>query len=115
MPPAMPTPAIERRAPASPTIRSDVGIETIAPADWNSLAGGMPLVSHAFLTALHESGSAAPDAGWTPCYLTAWRGDALVGAMVLYAKTHSYGEYVFDWAWADAYRRYGRRYYPKLI
>ena len=46
--------------------------------------------------------------------VTAWRGDALVGAMPLYVKTHSYGEYVFDWAWADAYRRHGRRYYPKL-
>ena len=53
--------------------------------------------------------------GWTPCYLTAWRGSTLAGAMPLYAKAHSYGEYVFDWAWADAYRRYGRRYYPKLV
>jgi len=102
--------------PAAPlTIRDDVGIASIAPADWDALTGGKPLVSHAFLRALHETGCAAPASGWSPCYLTAWRADALVGALPLYAKAHSYGEYVFDWAWADAYRRYGRRYYPKLV
>jgi predicted N-acyltransferase len=97
------------------TLKSDVGVEAVAPATWNALTEGMPLVSHEFLSALHQSGSASGASGWTPHYLSAWRGDALVGAMPLYAKAHSYGEYVFDWAWADAYRRYGRRYYPKLI
>ena len=53
--------------------------------------------------------------GWTARPLTAWQGDTLVGAMALYAKTHSYGEYVFDWSWADAFRRHGHRYYPKLV
>ena len=102
--------------PAVPlTIRDDVGIASIAAAVWDALSGGKPLASHAFLGALHETGCAAPASGWSPCYLTAWAGDALVGAMPLYAKAHSYGEYVFDWAWADAYRRYGRRYYPKLV
>ena len=72
-------------------------------------------LSHAFLHALHESGCAAPETGWTPRYLTAWRGELLVGAMPLYVKAHSYGEYVFDWSWADAYRRHGRHYYPKLV
>jgi hypothetical protein len=100
---------------AAPLVRNDVGLDTIAARDWDALAGGMPLVSHAFLSALHESGCAAPERGWTPRYLTAWRGAALVGALPLYEKAHSYGEYVFDWAWADAYRRYGRRYYPKLV
>jgi hypothetical protein len=85
-----------------------------APA-WNALIGGRPLLSHAFLHALHETGCAAPETGWSPHYMTAWRGTQLVGAMPLYVKTHSYGEYVFDWSWADAYRRHGRRYYPKLV
>jgi uncharacterized protein len=101
-------------APA-PAVRNDVPLSAIAPADWDRLAGGAPLASHAFLDALHQTGCASPATGWTPRYLTAWRDEKLVGAMPLYAKTHSYGEYVFDWAWADAYRRYGRRYYPKLV
>jgi predicted N-acyltransferase len=96
-------------------VRSDVGIESIAAADWDALAGGSPLTSHAFLSALHGTGCASRATGWAPCYLTAWRERALVGAVPLYAKTHSYGEYVFDWAWANAYQRHGRRYYPKLI
>ena len=85
-----------------------------APA-WDALVGDRPLLSHAFLHALHETRCAAPETGWTPRYLTAWRDGSLVGAMPLYLKAHSYGEYVFDWAWADAYRRHGRRYYPKLV
>lgn len=85
-----------------------------APA-WDALVGDRPLLSHAFLHALHETRCAAPETGWTPRYLTAWRDESLVGAMPLYLKAHSYGEYVFDWAWADAYRRHGRRYYPKLV
>ena len=82
---------------------------------WDALVGSRPLLSHAFLHALHETGCAAPENGWAPRYITAWRGSALVGAMPLYLKSHSYGEYVFDWSWADAYRRHGRRYYPKLV
>ena len=85
------------------------------PRDWDDLTQGIPLLSHAFLSALHETGCAAPATGWRPCYLSAWRDGTLAGALPLYAKTHSYGEYVFDWAWADAFRRYGRRYYPKLV
>jgi predicted N-acyltransferase len=97
------------------TVRDDIGIASIAAADWDAVVGGKPLVCHAFLDALHETGCAAPATGWSPCHLTAWRAGSLVGAMPLYAKAHSYGEYVFDWAWADAYRRHGRRYYPKLV
>ena len=66
-----------RRSPPTVTVRDDVGIEAIRAADWDALAGGSPLVSHAFLRALHESGCASSASGWTPCYLTAWReGDA---------------------------------------
>src|SRR5690349_7353343 len=101
--------------PASPVIRDDVPFNAIAPGQWNALTQGQPLLSHAFFAALHETGCAAPDTGWLPRFLTAWRGTELAGALPLYAKSHSYGEYVFDWGWADAYRRYGRRYYPKLV
>ncbi len=90
-------------------------LRSIPAASWDRLAGPRPLQSHAFLHALHETGCAAPESGWVPRYLTAFRGGALVGAMPLYLKAHSYGEYVFDWSWADAYRRHGRRYYPKLV
>lgn len=74
-----------------------------------------PFLSYAFLHALHESGSASDEKGWQPQYLTLWQQETLVGALPLYAKFHSYGEYVFDWAWADAYRRNGIDYYPKLL
>ncbi|HEY1329217.1 MAG TPA: GNAT family N-acetyltransferase [Casimicrobiaceae bacterium] len=101
--------------PTSPLIRDDVALSDIAPAQWDALAGGQPLLWHAFFSALHETGCAAAATGWRARFLTAWSGGDLVGALPLYAKTHSYGEYVFDWGWADAYRRYGRRYYPKLV
>ena len=100
---------------ASALIRDDVALGDIAATAWNALSGSQPFLSHAFLTALHETGCASPETGWSPRYLTAWRDDALVGALPLYAKAHSYGEYVFDWGWADAYRRHGRRYYPKWL
>lgn len=74
-----------------------------------------PFLSFAFLHALHESGSAAAESGWQPQFLTLWQDDKLAAAIPLYAKFHSYGEYVFDWAWADAYTRNGLDYYPKLL
>lgn len=86
---------------------------------WNSLLEAQPaptpFMRHEYLTALHDSGSACPQTGWAPCYLTAWRGDELAGACAAYLKSHSYGEYVFDWAWADAHHRHGLAYYPKLL
>src|SRR5215470_4979417 len=90
-------------------------LASISAADWNALAGSNPLLSHAFLHALHETGCASEQTGWTPRYLIARRSGALAGAVPLYLKTHSYGEYVFDWSWADAYHRHGQRYYPKLL
>jgi uncharacterized protein len=97
------------------TLRVLDSLSVVPPASWDALVGDRPLLSHAFLHALHETGCAAPETGWAPCYVTAWRDRALIGAMPLYLKAHSYGEYVFDWAWADAYHRHGRRYYPKLV
>ncbi len=96
-------------------MRADVSLASIDASDWDALTGGHPFLSHAFLSALHESGCASPATGWSPRILTAWRGGTLAGAMPLYAKMHSFGEYVFDWGWADAFRRHGRRYYPKLV
>ncbi|MEN3274427.1 MAG: uncharacterized protein V7631_217 [Massilia sp.] len=74
-----------------------------------------PFLSYAFLHALHESGSACPETGWQPQYIALYDGEELVAALPLYVKGHSYGEYVFDWAWADAYQRHGLDYYPKLL
>lgn len=74
-----------------------------------------PFLSYAFLDALHESGSASVKSGWQAQFLTLWHEQELVAALPLYAKGHSYGEYVFDWAWADAYERNGLQYYPKLL
>jgi predicted N-acyltransferase len=90
-------------------------LASIQPSSWDALVGEQPLLSHAFLHALHETGCATPTTGWAPRYLLLRQADALVGAMPLYLKAHSYGEYVFDWSWADAYRRHGQRYYPKLL
>ncbi len=74
-----------------------------------------PFLSFAFLHALHETGCASARTGWQPQYLTLWKSDRLEAALPLYLKSHSYGEYVFDWAWADAYQRNGLDYYPKLL
>jgi predicted N-acyltransferase len=83
--------------------------------DWNRLAGDDPFLRHEFLSALHETGCASTETGWTPRYLLLKDRGRLAGAMPLYLKTHSYGEYVFDWAWADTYYRHGLHYYPKLL
>jgi predicted N-acyltransferase len=94
-------------------------LDEVGQPAWDALVGAQsdanPFLSYAFLHALHESGSAAPDSGWRPQYLTIWLGDELHAALPLYLKYHSYGEYVFDWAWADAYASNGLEYYPKLL
>jgi uncharacterized protein len=86
---------------------------------WNALVesqpSATPFVRHEYLLALHASGSATDDTGWLPQFLALFDADVLVAACPLYLKTHSYGEYVFDWAWADAYQRHGLPYYPKLL
>jgi predicted N-acyltransferase len=74
-----------------------------------------PFMRHAYLHALHASGSAVPQAGWAPRFVTLHQDGRLQAACALYLKAHSYGEYVFDWAWADAYQRHGLAYYPKLL
>ncbi|MCW5605030.1 MAG: N-acetyltransferase, partial [Burkholderiales bacterium] len=102
-----------RRIPVK--LQVAASLADVAPEAWNRLASNDPFLQHAFLHALHETGCACPDTGWAPQYLLLQDGDALAGAMPLYLKSHSYGEYVFDWAWADAYHRHGLEYYPKLL
>lgn len=98
-----------------PSIRILETLGSVEPEAWNALVAGHPFLRHELLHALHETGCACERTGWLPRYLTMWQGPSLVGAMPLYLKSHSYGEYVFDWAWADAYRRHGLAYYPKLL
>ena len=87
----------------------------VDPQEWNALAGEQPFVRHEFLSALVETRCAVAQHGWLPQFLLLRRAGALAGAMPLFAKSHSYGEYVFDWAWADAHQRHGVEYYPKLV
>jgi predicted N-acyltransferase len=113
-------------------IRSEVDIRTedylirvhgdpalVDAAAWNELLAAQPaptpFMRHEYLLALHQSGSAVAGAGWAPQFITVESKGRLQAACALYLKAHSYGEYVFDWAWADAYQRHGLRYYPKLL
>jgi len=97
-------------------------VESLAgvPAErWNALSQGDPFTSHEFLSALIDTGCASARSGWRPQIVLLEKdghaGYELSGAMPLFLKSHSYGEYVFDWAWADAYQRHGLEYYPKLL
>jgi hypothetical protein len=92
------------------------GVARVDSGAWDACAGrDNPFLSHAFLSALEESGSATARAGWQPAPLLIDAPDGLPAAIApAYVKSHSQGEYVFDHAWADAYARAGGRYYPKL-
>ncbi|MCL5777923.1 GNAT family N-acetyltransferase [Limibaculum sp. FT325] len=99
------------------------GIAAIGAADWDACAAPgraagaravNPFVTHAFLAALESSGSATPATGWAPHHLVARVAGRVEAVMPLYLKGHSQGEYVFDHAWANAWHRAGREYYPKL-
>ena len=90
-------------------------IAEISAADWDGCAGSNnPFVSHAFLSAMEDSGSAGNRTGWLPQHAVLRDGEAIVGVVPMYAKSHSYGEYVFDHGWANAFERAGGAYYPKL-
>ncbi len=96
------------------------GMDEVPAADWDALAcpegtpPNDPFTTHRFLKALEDSGSVGPRTGWSPRHILAWQGDQLIGAMPLYVKGHSQGEYVFDHSWAHAFERAGGKYYPKL-
>lgn len=92
-------------------------IDAVSPEDWDRLCpSDYPFTRHAFLASLEDSGSVGADTGWQPQHLLLRddQGD-LKAAMPVYRKDHSYGEYVFDWGWAQAYAEHGLDYYPKLI
>jgi len=100
-------------------IRVHTDPSEIPSAAWDQLLANQdlpsPFMRHAYLQAMHDSGSAAPDTGWKPRFFSLWLGDELQAACPVYLKDHSYGEYVFDWAWANAYQQHGLRYYPKAL
>ncbi|MQX35285.1 GNAT family N-acetyltransferase [Roseospira navarrensis] len=107
-----------RSVPRGETLAVSVlaDLNDVDAADWDACAGeANPFVRHAFLSALEDSGSVGPGTGWRPQHLVIPDHDGtLVAVAPLYLKNHSYGEYVFDWSWANAYEQAGGRYYPKL-
>ncbi|WP_353981319.1 GNAT family N-acetyltransferase [Salinicola endophyticus] len=91
-------------------------LAALEAASWNAVVGtGYPFLRHEFLVALEACGCACTETGWTPDHLLVYRGARLVAVLPRYAKWHSRGEYVFDWAWADAWERAGGDYYPKSL
>jgi len=93
--------------------------DALPAADWDALlvhsSEPGPFARHAYLRAMVDSGSATPETGWGLRLITLWRGEALQAACAVQIKAHSYGEYVFDWAWANAYAEHGLNYYPKAL
>jgi len=97
-------------------LESIASIVEVPAVDWNALAAGNPFHRHEFLAALEDSGCVGPGTAWQPCHLLLRDAAGhLVGALPLYRKYDSRGEFVFDWSWADAYERAGLEYYPKLV
>lgn len=100
------------------TLRVDnIGnLANVCAARWNAVAGNhYPFLRHEFLVALEETGCVSLETGWQPDHLVVYRDERLVAVLPRYAKFHSQGEYVFDWAWADAWERAGGEYYPKSL
>lgn len=91
-------------------------LQQIPAAQWNGITGtDYPFLRHEFLYGLETTACTTAETGWQPCHLLLRKGEDLVAVMPLYLKSHSYGEYVFDWSWADAWRQSGLAYYPKLL
>ena len=100
---------------ASIEIRTCDRLAEIPAVQWDALHGGAnPFLHHAFLSGLEDC-DCLGEQGWYPLHLVAWQDDSVVGALPLYLRDNSYGEFVFDWNWAEAYERSGRDYYPKLV
>ncbi len=106
-----------RKQPDDYVIRLCTAPAELDAGTWNELLASQdaptPFMRHEYLAALHDSGSATGATGWGTSFVTLWRGGQLQAACALYLKDHSYGEYVFDWAWANAYEQHGLAYYPK--
>jgi len=106
-------------SPSPLTLRVDADPAALPLDAWNALLAAAeqptPFMRLEYLRALQSSGSATAETGWQAQFLSVWQGQDLRAACPAYLKSHSYGEYVFDWAWADAYQRHGLAYYPKLL
>ncbi len=106
----------DRTAKQGLVVRVRDSLEEVIAQQWNACVdAGEPFQEYEFLRALETSGSVGEGTGWLPSYVTLERENELVGALPLYVKLDSYGEYIFDWAWADAYRRANVAYYPKAV
>ncbi len=100
----------------NPAITVITSLKEISAKKWDALnTDGYPFLSHAFLLALENHDAVGEKFGWLPRFFLAWQNNALVAALPAYIKFNSYGEFVFDWAWADAWQRNGLDYYPKLV
>lgn len=96
-------------------IQSPNSLHAIDAQQWDAITDATPLLCHRFLSALETHGCVGEQAGWIPSPLVVTENERLLGALPLYLKYHSYGEYVFDWSWAEAYQQHGLNYYPKLL
>lgn len=92
-------------------------LSEVSAADWNALLSpdASPFLKHEFLSTLEETACVGSNTGWQIAHLALYRSKKLIGAMPLYLKLHSYGEFVFDWSWAQAYEQHGMQYYPKAL
>ena len=98
------------------TVETFSQINQINASEWNALnANNYPFSQYEFLASLESSKCVGGNSGWQPCHIVVKRKDKLIAVMPSYLKDHSYGEYVFDWSWAQAYQQHGLDYYPKLI
>ncbi|MFU8764370.1 MAG: GNAT family N-acetyltransferase [Haliea sp.] len=103
-------------AAALPVAEFIDSLTAVSAAEWDAVAGtDYPFLRHAFLRGMEETACTTAATGWQPCHLLLRQGGKLVALLPLYLKSHSYGEYVFDWSWADAWQRSGLSYYPKLV
>ena len=97
--------------------RVHASVHAVPAATWDALLAlhpeASPFMRHAYLAAMEDSTSASPATGWTPACIVLERAGVVEAAAMVYSKDHSYGEYVFDWAWANAYQQHGLPYYPK--
>lgn len=98
------------------TVELITSLEAVTADEWNGVAGtDYPFLRHEFLYGLEKTGCTNAETGWQPCHVLLRDGETLQALMPMYLKSHSYGEYVFDWSWEDAWRRSGIDYYPKLL
>jgi predicted N-acyltransferase len=102
--------------PAALSAEFLTSLDQLPAEQWDSVAGtDYPFLRHTFLYGLEKTACTTADTGWQPCHLILRQGTELAAVMPLYLKSHSYGEYVFDWSWADAWQQSGLSYYPKLV